>query len=96
VFNKVSEKTLSEKWVDQIMESFPYPVLGMVREDPEFTRIIPQYEIPTTDSMIMKMKCAKDFESITEMIIQISQDPNTGLLINKRAFQFLESRIFSG
>jgi hypothetical protein len=96
VFNKVSEKTLSEKWVDQIMESFPYPVLGMVREDPEFTKIIPQYEIPTTDSMIMKMKCAKDFESITEMIIQMSQDPNTGLLINKRAFQFLESRIFSG
>ena len=96
VFNKVSERTLSEKWVNKIMESFSYPIVGMVRDDPEFTKVIPQYEIPTTDSLIFKMKCAKDFESITEMIIQMSQDPTTGLLINNKAFKFLESKIFSG
>lgn len=95
VFNKVSEKTLSENWVNQIMESFSYPVVGMVRDDPEFTKIIPQYEIPTIDTLIFKMKCAQDFEPITEMIVQMAQDPNTGLLINKKAFKFLESKIFS-
>ncbi len=95
VFNKVSEKVLSEKWIEQVMESFSYPVLGMVREDPEFNKIIPQYELPTVDSQFHKMKCAKDFQSTTEMILQIISDSTSLRTVSANQYQSLENKIFS-
>ncbi|MHA2155742.1 MAG: hypothetical protein ACXABU_10430 [Candidatus Hodarchaeales archaeon] len=95
VFNKISEKTLSEKWVEQVMESFSYPVLGMIREDPEFTKIIPHYELPTVDSQFHKMKCAKDFQSATEMILQIISDSTSLRAVTGEQVQNLENKIFS-
>jgi hypothetical protein len=95
VFNKVSEKVLSEKWIDKIMESFPYPVLGMIREDPEFTKIIPQYELPTVDSQFHKMKCAKDFQSTTEMITQLIADSTSLRPVSSKQLENLENKIFS-
>ncbi len=95
VFNKVSEKVLSEKWIDKIMEPSSYPVLGMVREDPEFTKIIPQYELPTVDSHFHKMKCAKDFQSTTEMITQIIADSTSLRPVSSKQYERLENKIFS-
>ena len=95
IFNKISEKTLSEKWIDQIMESFSYPILGMIRGDPEFNRLIPQYELPTVDAHFHKMKCAKDFQSATEMILQIISDSTSLRKVTGKQFQSLENKIYS-
>ena len=94
VINKVTDKVLSDKWIDEVMKSYPYPILGMVREDAEFTKIIPKYEIPTTDDNFFKMKCAKDFQAAAEMVIQISSDPTSLRNVSDGQHQVLEDRIF--
>ena len=94
IFNKVSEKVLSEKWIDIAMENKSYPVLGIIRDDQEFTKIIPQYEIPTTDTMIHKMKCAKDFQSAAEMVIQITTHISSLRDVTSGQHQDMENRIF--
>ncbi|MHA1975363.1 MAG: hypothetical protein ACW98F_02025 [Candidatus Hodarchaeales archaeon] len=95
IFNKISEKTLSEKWIDQAMESFSYPVLGMIREDPEFNKIIPRFELPTADEHFHRMKSAKDFQSATEMISQIISDSTSLRKVTGKQFKSLEHKIFS-
>ncbi|MHA1969846.1 MAG: hypothetical protein ACW964_18880 [Candidatus Hodarchaeales archaeon] len=95
IFNKVSERVLSDKWIDKAMANYSYPMLGMIREDPEFTKIIPHYGIPTTDTMVHKMKCAKDFQSAAEMIIQITTHLSSLRDVNSGQHQYMENRIFS-
>ncbi|MHA2054947.1 MAG: hypothetical protein ACXACP_00085 [Candidatus Hodarchaeales archaeon] len=94
IINKVSDKILSDKWIDEVMKSYSYPILGMIREDTEFTKVIPKYEIPTTDDNFFKMKCAKDFQAAAEMVIQISSDPTSLRNVNSGQHQVLEDRIF--
>ena len=94
IFNKISEKVLSEKWLDLIMANFPYPIIGMIRDDPEFTKIVSQYEIPTVESLIEEMKCANDLQAAAEMTLQISQDPNLSRGISSFQYQALEQKIF--
>ncbi len=66
----------------------------MVREDSEFTKIIPKYEIPTTDENFFKMKCAKDFQAAAEMVIQIASNPLSLRNVTNDQHQMLEERIF--
>jgi hypothetical protein len=94
VMNKVTDKVLSAKWIDEVMKSYSYPILGMVREDSEFTKGIPKYEIPTADENVFKMKCAKDFQAAAEMVIQISSDPSSLRSVTSGQQQVLEERIF--
>jgi hypothetical protein len=95
IYNKVTDKVLSEKWIDGVMKEYPsYPVVGMIREDIEFSKIIPQYQIPTTDEYEFKMKCAKDFQGAAEMISQISLDPSSLRSVTSGQHAILEDRIF--
>ena len=94
IFNKISEKVLSEKWLDQIMENFPYPIVGMIREDHEFTKVVSRYEIPTVESMIEEMKCANDLQAAAEMTLQVSNDSSLSRGIPSIKYQSLEEKIF--
>lgn len=96
IFNKISDKVLSEKWIDQVMQNFPsYPIVGMIREDPEFIKIIAKYQIPTVDELFHKMRCAKEFQATAEMITQVAQDPQKVRLVSHNQHEYLEKRIFS-
>jgi hypothetical protein len=96
IFNKISDKVLSEKWIDQVMQYFPsYPIVGMIREDSEFTKVITQYQIPTVDELFHKMRCAKEFQATAEMIIQVAQDPEKIRKISSNQQEHLEKKIYS-
>jgi len=85
---------LSEKWLDQIMENFPYPIVGMIREDPEFTKVVSRYEIPTVESLIEEMKCANDLQAAAEMTLQVSHDSSLSRGIPSFQYKSLEKKIF--
>ena len=95
IFNKISEQSLSEKWIDKVMVNFSYPILGMIREDQELSKVIREYEIPTVDSLFHKMKSAKDFQATAEMLIQVSSDPSALRTVTEDQYKYLEGKIFS-
>ena len=95
VFNKITEKVLSEKWINLVMQNYSYPILGMIRDDPEFNKMTTQYEIPTVDAHIARIKSAKDFSATAEMISQLANNTEVFREVSSEQQQFLEEKIFS-
>lgn len=95
VFNKITDKVLSERWINQVMQNFSYPVLGMIRDDSEFNKIATQYDIPTLDNY-PRVKSAKDFQATTEMISQLANNTEIFREVSSEQQKYLEEKIFSG
>jgi len=95
VFNKITDKVLSERWINQVMQNYSYPILGMIRDDPEFNKIAIQYDIPTLDTY-PRVKSAKDFQATTEMISQLANNIEIFREVSSEQQRYLEEKIFSG
>jgi len=94
IFNQVSETVRTEQWIERATEEFSLPIFGKVSEDPQFRKVISQYQIPTIDSLFSQMKCAKDFQSTAEAIIQELNESETLRDVTQSQHQFLEDNIF--
>ena len=94
IFNQVSEKVLSNKWLERIANDFSIKTYGKIREDLQFITITSQYQIPTIDSLFGKMKCAKDFQSTAEGMIR---DFTESIIreVTDNQYQYLKDRIYS-
>ena len=95
IFNKITEQSLSEKWIDKVMVNFSYPILGMIREDQELSKVIREFEIPTIDSLFHKMKSAKDFQATAEMLVQIASDASALRTVTEDQYKHLENKIYN-
>ena len=95
IFNKITEQSLSEKWIDKVMVNFSYPILGMIREDQELSKVIREFEIPTIDSLFHKMKSAKDFQATAEMLVQVASDASALRTVNEDQYKYLEDKIYN-
>lgn len=94
VFNQVSEKVLSNKWLERVANDFSLKIYGKIREDQQFITITSQYQIPTIDSLFGKMKCAKDFQSTAEEMIRDFNESNIRE-VTENQYQYLKDRIYS-
>ncbi|NHJ00949.1 MAG: hypothetical protein EAX86_02355 [Candidatus Heimdallarchaeota archaeon] len=95
IFNNITEKCLSQKWIEKTMENFAYPIIGMIKDDPELSKVFRQYEIPTIDSLFHKMKSAKSFQASAEMLIQISTDASALRPVNEAQYKFFEEKMYN-
>ncbi|MFW9780195.1 MAG: hypothetical protein ACFFE8_15205 [Candidatus Heimdallarchaeota archaeon] len=95
ILNQVSEKVLYDRWFDQIEEEYAIPILGKISEDPQFSKISSQFQLPTIDSLFNQMKCAKDFQSAAEAIIHALDESANIREVNERQQQYLESNIIN-
>ena len=95
IFNKTTEQALSEKWIEKVMSNFSYPILGMIREDRELSKIVSDFEIPTTDELFHKMKSAKDFQAAAEMLIQVASDPTALRTVSEAQHKSIEDRMYT-
>ncbi|MFW9856369.1 MAG: hypothetical protein ACFFFG_15055 [Candidatus Thorarchaeota archaeon] len=95
ILNQVSEKILYDQWFDQIEDEFSIPILGKISEDPQFSKIASQFQLPTIDSLFNQMKCAKDFQSAAETIIHTLNEPANIREVNEKQQQYLESNIIN-
>ncbi|MHA2202360.1 MAG: hypothetical protein ACW991_01605 [Candidatus Hodarchaeales archaeon] len=94
IFNQVSEKVLSNKWLERVSNDFSLKLYGKIREDQQFITITSQYQIPTIDSLFRKMKCAKDFQSTAEEMIHDFNVSNFRE-VTEYQHQYLKDRIYS-
>jgi hypothetical protein len=94
IFNQISETVLTEQWLERVTEEFSLPIFGKISEDPQFRKVISQYQIPTIDSLFLQMKCAKDFQATAEAIIQVLNEGETLRKVTQSQQQFLEDNIF--
>ncbi|MHA1946449.1 MAG: hypothetical protein ACXAC6_00700 [Candidatus Hodarchaeales archaeon] len=95
IFNKITEQALSEKWIEKVMANFSYPILGMIREDRELSKVIREFEIPTIDELFHKIKSAKDFQATAEMLIQVASDPSALRTVSEKQHKYIEDRIYT-
>jgi hypothetical protein len=95
IFNKITEQALSEKWIEKVMANFSYPILGMIREDRELSKVIREFEIPTIDDLFHTMKSAKDFQATAEMLIQVASDPSALRTVSEKQHKYIEDRIYT-
>ena len=77
------------------MVNFSYPILGMIREDRELSKVIRKFQIPTTDELFHTMKSAKDFQAISEMLIQVASDPSALRTVSEEQHKYTEDRIYT-
>lgn len=68
ILTKVTEKALAENWSEKLQEEFSIPVLGVIKEDPQFNAIASHYQIPLTDENIKKIKSPIDFQNVIDSI----------------------------
>lgn len=94
IFNQISEIVLTEQWLERVTEEFSLPIFGKINEDPQFRKVTSQYQIPTIDSLFSQMKCAKDFQSTAEAIIQELKEAESLREATQSQQQFLEDNIF--
>ncbi|MFX0126334.1 MAG: hypothetical protein ACFFAE_22120, partial [Candidatus Hodarchaeota archaeon] len=94
IFTQVSEKVLSNKWIESAANHFSLKTYGKIREDQQFITITSQYQIPTIDSLFGKMKCAKDFQSTAEGMIRDFKEVNIRE-VTENQYQYLKERIYS-
>ena len=94
IFNQVSDEILSNNWIESAATDFSLKIYGKIREDQQFISITSQYQIPTTDTYFGKMKCAKDFQSAAEGIINDLLVPNIRE-VTEYQYQYLKDRIYS-
>ncbi|UCE13888.1 MAG: hypothetical protein JSV04_01620, partial [Candidatus Heimdallarchaeota archaeon] len=94
IFNQVSEKVLSSKWLERVTNDFSLKIYGKISADQQFISITSQYQIPTTDTYFGKMKCSRDFASTAEEIIRDFKDSNLRE-VSENQYQYLKDRIYS-
>jgi hypothetical protein len=94
VFNQVSEKVLSNKWLERATDDFQLKTYGKISEDPQFITLTTQHQIPTTDAFFGKMKCAKDFEAAATEFVRDFKELNIRE-ITENQYQYLKDRIYS-
>jgi hypothetical protein len=95
IFNQVSEEVHYEQWLERVAEEFSLPIYGKISEDPQFSKVTSQFQIPTIDSLFNKMKCAKDFQSTAETIIHAVKESSTIRDVSEKQQQYLENNIIN-
>ncbi|MFX1252323.1 MAG: hypothetical protein ACFFCZ_12020 [Promethearchaeota archaeon] len=96
VFNKITEGVRANKWIEKVAEDFPMlKVYGQITDDPQFSQVTSQYQIPTIDSLFDKMKCALDFQDAAESILTALNEPGTLRKVTEAQLEHLKNKIFS-
>ncbi|MFX1286737.1 MAG: hypothetical protein ACFFB5_24075 [Promethearchaeota archaeon] len=95
IFNQISEKVLSSKWLERVTEEFSLKVYGKISEDKQFFKVTSQYQIPTIDSLFSEMKCARDFQSTAEVIVDDLKESDTIRQVTESQQEYLKDRIYS-
>ncbi|MFX1534652.1 MAG: hypothetical protein ACFFDI_10560 [Promethearchaeota archaeon] len=95
IFNKITEEVRANKWLEQVAEDFPLKIYGQITDDPQFSQVASQYEIPTIDSLFDKMRCALDLQDAAESIVADFNEPGALRKITEAQLEHLKDKIFS-
>jgi hypothetical protein len=95
VFNQVTERVKSEKWIENIEKTYNIPVIGKIREDPQLIAISSQFEIPTEEKHNKKLKSYKDFTAAVKQLREQLNSTNQIRNVEKNQMDILEEKIYT-
>jgi hypothetical protein len=95
ILNQVTERALIGNWAEKVAEEYFLNIYGKIGEDPQFNKIIIKKEIPTIETHIRKLRCAKDLKSTAESINKALSETSLIRNVTEKQQNYLKERIFS-